>query len=94
MSRRRRKWGLPQLPYSPRQFFSCSLKPKQQPMGLGNMANLLMILLIGLLLNEPAITLDIISQNLNLQPRNGVEIQLQSLQRNDEPIPDTGTIQT
>ena len=57
------------------------------------MANLLMILLIGLLLNEPAIALDIISQNPNLQPRNVVKIQLQSLQRNDEPISYTGIIQ-
>jgi|TARA_B110000046_G_C12911125_1_gene362868 hypothetical protein len=62
-------------------------------MGIGNMANLLMILLIGLLLNEPAIALDIISQNPNLQPRNVVKIQLQSLQRNDEPISYTGIIQ-
>ena len=57
------------------------------------MANLLMILLIGLLLNEPAIAQDIISQNPNLQPRNVVKIQLQSLQRNDEPISYTGIIQ-
>jgi hypothetical protein len=62
-------------------------------MGIGNMANLLMILLIGLLLNEPAIALRIISQNPNLQPRNVVKIQLQSLQRNDEPISYTGIIQ-
>jgi len=62
-------------------------------MGIGNMANLLMILLIGLLLNEPAIAQDIISQNPNLQPRNVVKIQLQSLQRNDEPISYTGIIQ-
>jgi hypothetical protein len=62
-------------------------------MGIGNMANLLMILLIGLLLNEPAIALDIISQNPNLQPRNVVKIQLQSLQRNDELISYTGIIQ-
>ena len=78
---------------STRQLFSFSLNPKQQQMGIGNMANLLMILLIGLLLNEPAIALDIISQNPNLQPRNVVKIQLQSLQRNDEPISYTGIIQ-
>jgi|TARA_B110000037_G_scaffold150602_1_gene169887 hypothetical protein len=66
----------------------------QQPMRLGNMAKLLMILLIGLLHNEPAIALDIISPNPKLQPKNVVEIQLQSLQRNDEPIPDAGIIQT
>ena len=58
------------------------------------MRKLLMAVVVGLVLNKPVIALDIISPNPNLQPKNVVEIQLQSLQRNDEPIPDAGIFQT
>ena len=53
-----------------------------------------MTLLVSLMLNGPAIALDIISPSSNLQPKKVIEIQLQSLQQNDEPIPDAGIIQT
>jgi len=58
------------------------------------MRKLLMAVVVGLVLNKPVIALDIILPNPNLQPKNVVEIQLQSLQRNDEPIPDAGIFQT
>ena len=45
-------------------------------------------------INESAIALDIISPHPNIQPRKVIEIQLQSLQQNNEPIPDTGIAQT
>ena len=58
------------------------------------MKKLLMIVFVGLMLNVPSIALDTISPNPNLQPKDVVEIQLKSLQRNDEPTPDAGIIQT
>ena len=54
----------------------------------------LMAALMGLILTGPAIALDIISPNINFQPKKVIEIQLQSLQQNDQPIPDAGIIQT
>ena len=58
------------------------------------MKNLLITAFVGLMLNGPAFALNIISPNPNLQPKSVVKIQLQSLQKNDEPIPDAGIIQT
>jgi hypothetical protein len=58
------------------------------------MKKLLITLLVGLVINGPTIALDIISPNPNLQPKKVVEIQLQSLQQNDKPIPDAGIVQT
>ena len=52
------------------------------------------IIFVVLMLNWPVSALDIILPNPNLQPKNVVEIQLQSLQRNDEPTADAGIIQT
>ena len=58
------------------------------------MKKYLLTIIMALLLNGPAIALDIILPNPSLQPNNVIEIQLQSLQKNDEPIPDSGIIQT
>ena len=58
------------------------------------MKRLLMITLVGLVINGPTSALNIISPNPSLQPKYVIEIQLQSLQRNDEPIPDAGITQT
>ena len=58
------------------------------------MIRLLMMMLLGLTISGPAIALDIIFPNPDLKPQNVVEIQLQSLQRNDEPMPDAGIAQT
>jgi hypothetical protein len=54
----------------------------------------LSVVIMVFMLNRPATALDIISPNPNLQPKNVIEIQLKSLQQNDEPIPDAGIIQT
>ena len=53
-----------------------------------------MVAMVWLTINESAIALDIISPHPNIQPKNVVEIQLRSLQRNNEPMPDTGIAQT
>ena len=53
-----------------------------------------MVAMVWLAINESAIALDIISPHPNIQPKNVVEIQLRSLQRNNEPMPDTGIAQT
>ena len=61
---------------------------------MSNMKRFLIIALIGFVVNGPAIAFDIISPSPNLQPKDVIEIQLQSLQRNDEPMPDAGISQT
>ncbi len=46
------------------------------------------------LLAMPAAAQELLTPDPNLPPKSVVEIQLQSLQKNDVPIPDTGIAQT
>ncbi len=46
--------------------------------------------LVGLAINGQAIALEKILPNPSLKPKDVVEIQLRSLQQNDEPLPDSG----
>jgi hypothetical protein len=55
---------------------------------------LMIVTLVWIAVNEPAISLDIISPHPNFQPETVVEIQLRSLQQNNEPTPDAGIVQT
>jgi hypothetical protein len=55
---------------------------------------IMMVALIWLAVNKPAIALDLILPHPNIHPKNVIEIQLRSLQQNNKPIPDAGIIQT
>ena len=58
------------------------------------MWRLMMAALVWFAVNKPAIALDIVSPHPNIQPKDVVEIQPRSLQRNNEPTPDAGILQT
>jgi hypothetical protein len=55
---------------------------------------IMMVALIWLAVNKPAIALDLILPHPNIHPKNVIEIQLRSLQQNNKPMPDAGIIQT
>ena len=55
---------------------------------------LIVVALLWITFNDTASSLELISPHPNIQPKNVIEIQLQSLQRNNEPIPDAGILQT
>jgi hypothetical protein len=53
-----------------------------------------MVVLVWLAINASASSLELISPHPNIKPKNVIEIQLQSLQKNNEPTPDAGIMQT
>ena len=55
---------------------------------------IMIVALIWLAVNKPAIALDLILPHPNIHPKNVIEIQLRSLQQNNKPMPDAGIIQT
>jgi len=50
--------------------------------------------LIGFLFAAPTLSQELVAPNPAIEPKQVVEIQLQSLQRNDDPTPDFGIAQT
>ena len=55
---------------------------------------IIMVALVWLSVNNSANSQDIISPHPDMQPKNVIKIQLKSLQKNNDPTPDAGILQT